>query len=94
MYSSGRDTYTDMFAFGTILYRVLTGKDAFDTMTENAIKDKVCAGWRPSLDAVPAKYKSMVAGCWEHGTFMSQAYESGPFTSCMQCLRSARRHRW
>jgi small GTP-binding protein len=61
------DFSVDVYAFGMIVYSLLTGRNPFPALhTSYVIQDHVVHGERPPLtDAISPAFGSLISGCWD-----------------------------
>jgi serine/threonine protein kinase len=61
------DFSVDVYAFGMIVYSLLTGKNPFHNLpTPFVLQDRVLRGDRPRLTrAISPAFRSLISGCWD-----------------------------
>jgi hypothetical protein len=76
VYNQGSYRYTDVFAFGMVLYELLSGLSFYDEFAglprgkrKAEIIKAVKEGRRPGLHLVPEQYRDLIGRCWQHGWF-------------------------
>lgn len=57
---------TDLFAMGSTLYAILTGRQPYSNIPDETVEELSQKGHIPSLDSVPCEL--VIRGCWQ-GTF-------------------------
>ncbi len=70
-YNQGSYRYTDVFAFGMVLYELLSGRSFYDEFAGHAREAEIIKavkdGRRLDPSLVPEQYRDLIGKCWQHG---------------------------